>query len=368
MTGDLNYKKILKATIGFALIMVGILVGVKVAIFFIPFLIAFIISKIIRKPVDFLNNKFKLNRTIAVIITMLIFILIVGAIFYFFLAALFREVITLSSIADSVFGRTYANIESVFKEQIGRFSFFFNSLQISPELILRIENSALDIINGLLSTLMEWVKNAGNFAISIVVNFPTILIYIIITILSTFFMSCDSKYISESLEKYLPLKWLKKAEDISNGLFHSLGSYLKAQGILITITFCELLIGFSLFDVDYAVILAVTIAIIDALPILGTGTVLIPWGIVLLIMGNYTLGFCILGLYLFVLIVRQLIEPKIVGHQIGVYPLLTLIAMYTGVKFLGLFGVIVGPIVLIILKNVLSGVYEKGVLKDLFGN
>ena len=115
-------------------------------------------------------------------------------------------------------------------------------------------------------------------------------------------------------------------------------------------------------------ILAIVIAIIDALPILGTGTVLIPWGLILIIIGNYPLGLGILGLYLFILIVRQLIEPKIVATQIGVYPLLTLIAMYTGVKLIGLFGVIVGPIVLIILKNVFAGIYSKGMLKEIFDN
>jgi len=366
MTGELkmNYKKILKVSITFVVLVLAVLLGIKVAIFFLPFLIAYIISNIIRKPVDFLNKRFKVSRVLGVILTMLLFIIIVGAILYYFCAALFREVITLSEQTQYIFPQLYNNISL----QLDRFNFFYNNLNISQELVAGIESSILGIINGLLTTITSWINNAGNFAINTIMNFPTILIYIIITILATFFMSCDAKYISESLEKYLPLKWLRKAEDISNGLFHSLGSYLKAIGILISITFCELLIGFWLFDIEYAVILAIVIAIIDALPILGTGTVLIPWGITLLIMGDYTLGFCILGLYLFVLIVRQLIEPKIVGKQIGVYPLLTLLVMYTGVKFVGLGGVILGPVVLIILKNVFSGVYEKGVLKELFGN
>ncbi len=360
----LNYKRIIKVFVEFLLIIAGILIGVKAAIFFLPFLIAFAISKIIKIPVSFLERRFKVKRVLGVILSMILFMGIVGGVVYMFCAALFGEIITLSERTQYIFPTLYNNISTL----LGRFSFFFNNLDISPELVDGIQNSVLNIINGLLTTIANWINNAGNIVVNIIVNFPTILIYIIITILSTFFMSCDSKFISDSLEKHLPIKWMKKAEDIINGLFHSLGAYLKAQGILITVTFCELLIGFLLFRVDYAVILAITIAIIDALPILGTGTVLIPWGIVLLIMGDYRLGFCILGLYLFILIVRQTIEPKIVGQQIGIYPLLTLLAMYTGVKFMGLVGVIVGPIVLIILKNVFSGVYERGLLKDLFGN
>jgi len=360
----LNYKKILKATITFVLILLGVILGINVAIFFLPFLIAYIISKLIKKPVNFLNKRFKVSRVLGVIATMLVFLIFVGVILYLFCSSLFKEIIMLSEQTQYIFPPLYNNIAL----QLERFNFFFNNLSISPELVAGLETSVLNIINGLLTTIATWINEAGNFVINTIMNFPTILIYVIITILSTFFMSCDSKYISDSLEKYLPLKWLKKAEDISNGLFHSLGQYLKAIGILITITFCELLVGFWLFKIDYALILAIVIAIIDALPILGTGTVLIPWGVILLIMGNYSLGFRILGLYLFVLIVRQLIEPKVVGKQIGVYPLLTLIAMYTGVKFFGLVGVIIGPVVLIILKNVFSSVYERGILKDLFGN
>lgn len=360
----LNYKKILKVSLEFLLIIVGILIGLKVAIFFLPFLIAFVISKIIRKPVNFLEKRFKVSRVLGVILCMILFVMIAGALVYMFCAALFGEIITLSERTQYIFPALYNNISL----QLGRFSFFFSNLNISPELGTQIETSIMNIINTLLTTVVGWINSAGNLAINIIVNFPTLLIYIIITILSTFFMSCDAKFISDSLERHLPLTWIAKVEDIINGLFHSLGAYLKAQGILITITFCELLIGFCIFKVDYAVVLAITIAIIDALPVLGTGTVLIPWSLVLLAMGNYTLCLELFGLYLFILIVRQSIEPRIVGKQIGIYPLLTLAAMYTGVKFMGLGGVIVGPIVLIILKNVFAGVYEKGLLKDLFGN
>lgn len=360
----LNYKKILRAVVTFIIIVVAVILSLKVAVFFMPFLIAFLISKIIKRPVNFFCKKLKFPRVISVIVAMLLFISIVGAILYFFVASLFKEIISLSEQTNYIFPTLYTNIE----HQIGRFNFFFESLNISNEIADTIKTSFLDIINNLLTTVSIWIKNAGNFVINTVVNFPTLLIYVIITILSTFFISSDAKFIADSLEKYLPVKWIQKAEELMNKLFKSLGAYLKAIGILITITFFELFIGFSLFNVKYALILAIVVAIIDALPILGTGTVLIPWGITNIVMGNYKLGFCLIGLYLFVLIVRQLIEPKIVGKQLGIYPLLTLLAMYTGVKFLGLFGVIVGPIVLVIFKNVLSSIYEKDTIKELFGN
>ena len=159
---------------------------------------------------------------------------------------------------------------------------------------------------------------------------------------------------------------MTKLYNIINGLVKSLGGYLKAQGIMISITFLELFIFFSVYGMKYSLILAITIAIIDALPILGTGTVLIPWSIFNLALGNYKLAIFLIILYFFVLVVRQLIEPRVVASQIGVYPLLTLLAMYTGVKLIGLFGVIVGPIVLIIAKNVFEQFYKQGSLKEIF--
>lgn len=358
----LNYKKILKAALGFILILLGIFLGLKLAVFFLPFVIAYIISKIINPGVEFFIRKFKFPRVLAVIISLILFIGIVGYILYWFISSLFNELISLSLQTNYIFPALYNNISVL----IGRFNFFYQNLNLSTDIITGIQSSLLNIVNNLLTSLSNGINAAGNTAVNTIVALPNILIYIIITLLSTFFICCDKKFISDALERHLPLKWLVKVQDIVNDLFHALGGYLKAQGILITITFFELLIGFSIFDIKYALILAIVIAIIDALPILGTGTVLIPWSITLLIMGQYKLGFCLLGLYLFILIVRQLIEPKIVGTQIGIYPLLTLIAMYTGARFFGLFGVILGPIILIILKNIFSGIYKKGILKELF--
>ena len=164
MAGELrlNYKKILRASITFVLLIVAVLLGIKVAIFFLPFLIAFIISKIIRKPVDYLNKKFKVSRVLGVIATMLIFIIIVGALLYTFCTALFREIITLSEQTQYIFPPLYNNISL----QLDRFNFFYSNLNISQEIVSGLENSVLNIINGLLTTLANWINNAGNFAIN----------------------------------------------------------------------------------------------------------------------------------------------------------------------------------------------------------
>ena len=97
----------------------------------------------------------------------------------------------------------------------------------------------------------------------------------------------------------------------------------------------------------------------------GSGTIIIPWSIVCFVNKDITLGSCLLGLYVLVLLIKQFIEPKIVSNNIGIHPIYTLISMYTGFKFLGILGLLVGPIILIILKNIFSNVIENGLTNSL---
>ena len=131
----------------------------------------------------------------------------------------------------------------------------------------------------------------------------------------------------------------------------TIGKYLRAYGLIIFITFTELFIGFSILGVSYSFIIAMITALVDILPVLGTGTILIPWGVYMIFAGNYFLGIGILVLYVLITVVRQVLEPKIVGSYVGLYPLVTLMAMYIGSKVMGFFGLFLFPIAIILLKK-----------------
>ena len=119
-------------------------------------------------------------------------------------------------------------------------------------------------------------------------------------------------------------------------------------------------------NVKYPLMTAIAIAIVDALPIFGSGTVMVPWAVWSAFNGDITLGISILVLWIIMSIVRQIVEPKIVSGQIGIHPIFTLIAMYTGFRFMGFFGVFIGPIVLIVLKNIYEVRIDKGFVKSIF--
>jgi predicted PurR-regulated permease PerM len=126
---------------------------------------------------------------------------------------------------------------------------------------------------------------------------------------------------------------------------------LKGYTIVILITFTELFIGFLILRIEYAAILALLIAVVDILPVLGTGVVLIPWALVDFAIGKPVIGVGILILYLVITLIRNVIEPKIIGEQVGLPPVVTLIAMYGGLKLFGFTGLWGLPVILIVLVN-----------------
>ncbi|MGM9665700.1 MAG: AI-2E family transporter, partial [Eubacteriales bacterium] len=140
--------------------------------------------------------------------------------------------------------------------------------------------------------------------------------------------------------------------------------YIKSYLILLFLTFTELFAGFLILGVENSFVLALVIALVDMLPVLGVGCVLVPWSVILLIGGNIRLGIGLLVLYLIIYLLRQFEEPRIISSQMNVHPLITLFAMYAGLKIAGLGGMIFAPLIAFIIKTVYSSIKkEKSVEK-----
>ena len=126
-----------------------------------------------------------------------------------------------------------------------------------------------------------------------------------------------------------------------------------------------MILNFIGFNVKFRVLIAILIAFVDALPILGAGTIIIPWAIISAFNGDITLAISLISLYVVIIVTRQLVEPKIISSHIGIHPIFTLISMYTGFKIIGIIGMFLGPIILIILKNIFETMIDNGVVKTL---
>lgn len=352
---------IVKKTLIFALSVLLIFIGFKVSIFYIPFVIAFILAQLIEPLIRFCMKKLKMKRKLsAVLIFVIILSMIIGLIAW--------GVITLITEATNFLGNFnyyFEKISSFSQNIISNYN--FDKIQVSEEVKTIISNASDEVI----STASNWVKDIITKVLSILTSLPSIVLYIVITILALYFMCTDKIYMLDQIEHHLPEKWVKKLTMHMKALIKSLGCYLKAQAKLILISFIISLIGLVIFSViglniNYPLMSAIGIAIVDALPIFGSGTVMVPWAIIAAFNGDVTLGIALLVLWIIMSIVRQVIEPKVVSGQIGIHPIFTLIAMYTGFRFLGFMGLFVGPIALIILKNIYEVRIDRGFVKSIF--
>ncbi len=354
------WSNVFKRIFYIALIILGFYLGYKCAVFYMPFLIAFIISLIMEPAIRFIMRKFKLTRKLSSIIIFIItFGIIIGGVIWG-IATLVAESANLLQGLNNYTEKAYIQIQEIIN------NLDISKIKLSNELLEILQNSTGEI----LANLSAWASRTLSKTVDIVTQIPTIVIYLVITILALYFICIDKIYILDLAEHHMPRSWVKKVGKHIREITQSLGAYLKAEVILVFVSFVISLVGFYIFmfvglNVKYPLLIAIITAFIDALPILGSGTVMVPWAIMSAIDGDLNLGIAIVVLWIIMCIVRQFLEPKVVSNKIGIHPIFTLIAMYTGFKLIGVLGMLVGPIILIIMKNIFSTLIEQGVIKTI---
>ena len=361
MVIDMNYwNKVIKNIIILVLSIVALYLAFKLAIFFMPFLVAFIISLMLEPIIRFIMKKSKSSRRTSSIIVFLVAIALICSILIWSMTTLISETSNLLANLNTYIDTGYNIIQNLVS------SIDLSKINIPENVMNIIHNSGMEF----LATLTEWTKVALTGIINFITSVPTIGIYCGITLIALYFMCVDKIYMIDQLEHHLPETWVKKIGVHLRALIKSLGGYLRAELILVVISFFISLIGLYIFyfmgwDIQFPLIIALVIAFVDALPIFGSGTVMIPWAGFLAFTGNMKLAIGIFVLWCIMSIVRQLIEPRIVSGQIGIHPIFTLIAMYTGFQFMGVWGLLLGPIILIILKNIYGALIDRGVVKSI---
>lgn len=193
----------------------------------------------------------------------------------------------------------------------------------------------------------------------IVSSLPGLILSFVVLVTATFYMCADVAGINSFIAGLFPPEKREKLFAAKKRSAADAGRYIRAYLLILFITFAQLLTGFLILKIPYALTLAAVIALIDILPVLGVGTVLIPWAGILLIRGQTYTGVGILLLFAIIWLARQIIEPKIVGHSMGVHPLITLAAMYTGFTMLGVSGLFIFPIAAMLIKNAVSALREE---------
>lgn len=332
-------KKILIILV--VLFVLYIIVRLHIISLFAPFILAWIFAMMLNPVVTWANKKIKIPRGIGTIFSMLFILSGILSLILLIVRKLWEQIINFKDMFPQMSAEMIDQFETISET-------WARKLQMVPGA------ESITNIDGIIEQVMESLGTTLSSAIPTIYGgiskVPDVIIFIVMMLLATFFMTKDYYSIKDFVKAQFSDTIIDKIVIMQRGVIDAIGGYVRTQFILMSITFTVCLIGLFLFNVQYALLLSVIIAIVDAFPVFGSGTVLIPWALYNILIGHYSLGIGLLGIYAVIFVTRQVMEPRILSSQIGVYALVTIMAVYIGYKTIGFLGLIIGPALVVILQ------------------
>ena len=311
-----------------------------------PFTIALLVTFMLKRPVDHVSKLLHIPRKGVALILVIAFYALLGALItYGAIQLIISAVDWFASLST-----TYAtHIEPA----VQRVLQWYEDLvaNIDPSHAGQADAIANSILGNLASSVATFSRAVVGYAQRLAMGTPKFFISLIFCIIATVFMEMDYSKITYFFLAQFPEKSQKTIMEAKNYLLNTVGGMLRSYGCIMLITMCELMVGLRIIGVEDAMVLAVIIAIFDILPALGTGGVMIPWVVIEVIQGKFIFAAKLLLLYAVITVIRNIIEPKIVGESIGLHPVLLLVSIYVGGTILGPAGIIIMPFTLIVIKK-----------------
>ena len=352
----------------FVVIIVGLFyLAIKYALGIVwPFVVAFFLAMLLQRPVNFLSTKTPLKRGISSVIMVLFVLVIVGSILGLIIG---RIVIELKGFFDYLLIKMEdapAFVDQIQAWLSDTFSFLPKSLH---ESIMTATENFLNRLMGIEAKASADAIQAENSGIDFSLlssplgavwgtakQIPMIAVGVLVCIVSCCFMTTDYRTLRDMILSQLSQKRQSAVIRTKQVTFSTLGKMGKAYSIILFVTFMEMLLGLSflklihVYDSGYIFAIAFITAVVDIIPVLGTGTILIPWALWSLFTGDVGLGIGLLVVYAIISVIRQVIEPKLVASQLGLPPFVTIMAMYIGSQLFGFIGLFLLPITIMLLK------------------
>lgn len=313
----------------------------------VPFIIAIVIGMFM-EPVVNLLQRMKMSRGLAVLTTMVFVFGAIGVIISLIIIRLVTELINLSA---SLPGLTM-EIKGYVQVLVDKTADFYVTLPAG------VTSSIEQNLNSVASNLQGVATGIANSLLSFISMVPGTLVVMVVILLSSYFITRDKQMIINFILHLAPESWGEKIISTSGAVAAAFMAYVKAQAILISISTFLSVAGLYLIGADYALLVGLIIGVFDLIPVLGPATIYLPWLAWSFATGATMFGVKLSILYLVVLIVRQVLETKIVSGNLGLHPLATLASMYAGLWTLGIPGLIAGPILLIAIQSF----YKAGII------
>ena len=330
-----------------------VLIGFRLLIFLMPFVIGWIIASVAAPLVNWLEKRLKIVKKLgSALIVILVLALIVVAL-YFAVSRIAEEIADL--IQD--FPRLYAQLESGLRQIGQNMSVVFNRL---PSGIKEGWNTVVENLDQYMGDLVSRISEptvtaAGNFAKRV----PYYLISFIVAVMSAYFFTVQREEVIRWFKKTAPEAVERRMTLVIDNLKYAVGGYFKAQFKIMGVVFLILLAGLAFLQTRYFVLVAFLIAFLDFLPFFGTGTAMIPWAVYTFFMREYKTTVALVVIYVVTQVVRQLLQPKLVGDSVGLNPLVTLILLYIGYRIRGVIGMIIAvPVGMVLINMCQAGAFD----------
>lgn len=324
----------------------------------LPIIVAIILAMILQRPVNFICRKTPLKRGLVSALTVLFTTTVIFGILSLVLIWLFSELKglvqyliirfeDLPALLSTIEGYL-VNLVSFLPEQASSVATTF----IHEKFVALADGSMASEMSFDLSMLSTPLLGVWNT----VKQIPTTLVSIVISIVACCFMTADYKTLKRVLLGVFKVETQENIIHAKRLIFPSLAKYAKAYGLIMLITFTEVSVGLFLlkllnvYNGGYIFIIAIITAIVDIVPVLGTGTIVIPWAVYNLFVGNYGLAIGLFAMYILITIIRQIIEPKMVATQLGIPAFLIITSMFIGSQIFGVLGIFILPITILMLK------------------
>ena len=335
-----------------------------------PFIIAFLFATILQKPKNFLVKKTPLKKGLAsaicVLLSLIIVVLVVSLIgarvfdeikgFIAYLVQQFKDLEALIDKVESWLSGVIASLPEFLEKSLAE-----SSEKLFSKLREAVSGESSELTEQITSGIagkfsMSWISTPINGVISTARQLPNVFVAVIITIVASCFLTSDFDRVMGFIKLQFPEEKRKDLTKAKAILKDSLGKMGKAYLLIMFITFIEMSVGLTVlrligvFESNYIVLIAAATAIIDIVPLLGTGTVIFPWALYCLIMKDFGMAIGLVVIYIVISVIRQIIEPKLVAGQLGLSPIVTITAMYLGLKLFGFIGMFALPLLIIMLK------------------
>lgn len=323
-------------------LLLGLYVVARLAGLLIPITIAIVIAQLLEPLIRALMRRMPIKRGWIATMVALLFFAGLTLLLVWGVSKIVREVGELLRDIPSI----AFSITQWLEEFVNRFRENLN--QLLPQELQRLLSESL---NSFFLSITAAAQNLALLLVNGVTRLPQALLMVIMTIISTVIMCSDRDKIFAFAKRQLPKEWVDTTLGVKDDLIGALLGYIKAQAKIMLCVAIELIIGFSILQNDYALLIALGIALLDALPFFGAGLVLIPLSLANFLIGDFRMGIGVGLMYICTLALRQMLEPRVLGKEIGLHPLLTLTSILLGYRTVGVFGMILGPIVALVCKN-----------------